>query len=286
MNIPSSELPKQVSGAIYHLNLLPEDVADNIVLAGDPGRIPMISAHFDSIELKKCNRELVTHTGYKNGKRISAISTGMGPDNIEIVLTELDALANIDLPAMKEKTAHKTLKLVRIGTCGSLDANIPPRTVVASKYGFGFDGLLHFYEHEGINQEEVVRAFVEYTGWDEKLPYPYCVKCSDELYNQIAYDMASGMTATAPGFFAPQGRQVRKKIKYPEFTQKIESFEYKGLRFTNMEMECAALYGLSHIYGHQALTCCLAIANRVTGAFVDDYHADMDNLIETVLERI
>lgn len=286
MKIPSSELPKQSSGAIYHLNLFPEDIADNIILVGDPGRVPMISAHFDSIELKKSNRELYTHTGVKNGKRVSAISTGMGTDNIEIVMTELDALANVDLEKMQVKPTHRQLNIVRIGTSGALNAEIKPGTEVASKYGVGFDGLLQFYEHSGIDNEDVVRAFVDYTGWNEKLPYPYCVAGSETLLDKVAFDMYQGVTATAPGFFAPQGRQVRGKLMFPELKQNIEGFEYQGFRFANMEMECAALYGLSRIYDHRALTCCLAIANRVTGEFIDDYHSLMDDLIEKVLIRM
>lgn len=286
MKIPSSELPKQASGAIYHLNLFQEDIADNIILSGDPDRIPMISAHFDSIELKKNNRELLTHTGMKNGKRVSAISTGMGPDNIEIVMTELDALANVDLEKMEVRSKRRTLNLIRIGTCGALTADIKPGTEVVSQYGFGFDGLLHFYEHPGVDNEDVVRAFVDFAEWNEKLPYPYCVECSQELMDKVGFDMYKGLTATAPGFFAPQGRQVRKKLMYPELKQKIEAFEYQGFRFSNMEMECAALYGLSRIYEHRALTCCLAIANRVNGEFVDDYHSMMDDMIEKILCRI
>lgn len=165
MKIPASELPKQSSGAIYHLNLFPEDIADNIILVGDPGRVSMISQHFDTIDIKKSNRELYTHTGTKNGKRISAISTGMGPDNVEIVMNELDALVNIDLEKMEVKPEHHSLNLVRVGTSGSLDGRYAPGTIVASEYGFGLDGLLQFYDHEGVDEEDVVNAFIEHTGW-------------------------------------------------------------------------------------------------------------------------
>lgn len=285
MKIPASELPKQASGAIYHLNLFPEDIADNIILVGDPGRVSMISQHFDTIDIKKSNRELYTHTGTKNGKRISAISTGMGPDNVEIVMNELDALVNIDLEKMEVKPEHHRLNLVRVGTSGSLDGRYAPGTIVASEYGFGLDGLLQFYNHEGVDEEDVVNAFIEHTGWGEKLPYPYCVKCSEDLMQRIAIDMVKGMTLTAPGFFAPQGRAVRGPLKFPDMNKKIESFEYKGLRCTNMEMECAALYGLSRVLGHNALTCCLLIANRVTGEFLDDYHDLMNTLVTNVVER-
>lgn len=285
MKIPASELPKQSSGAIYHLNLFPEDIADNIILVGDPGRVSMISQHFDTIDIKKSNRELYTHTGTKNGKRISAISTGMGPDNVEIVMNELDALVNIDLNTMEVKPEHHTLNLVRIGTSGSLDVNSAPGTIIASRYGIGLDGLLQFYDHQGVDDENVINAFVEHTGWGEKLPYPYCVKASDELLQRIAFDMKKGVTLTAPGFFAPQGRAVRGPLKFPEMNAKIESFDYQGLHCTNMEMECAALYGLSRVLGHNALTCCVLIANRVTGEFLDDYHDLMNALVAKVVER-
>lgn len=285
MKIPASELPKQSSGAIYHLNLFPEDIADNIILVGDPGRVSMISQHFDTIDIKKSNRELYTHTGTKNGKRISAISTGMGPDNVEIVMNELDALVNIDLEKMEVKPEHHSLNLVRVGTSGSLDGRYAPGTIVASEYGFGLDGLLQFYDHEGVDEEDVVNAFIEHTGWGEKLPYPYCVKCSDDLMQRIAVDMVKGMTLTAPGFFAPQGRAVRGPLKFPDMNKKIESFEYNGLRCTNMEMECASLYGLSRVLGHNALTCCILIANRVTGEFLDDYHDLMNQLVAKVVDR-
>jgi len=285
MKIPASELPKQSSGSIYHLNLFPEDIADNIILVGDPGRVSMISQHFDTIDIKKSNRELYTHTGTKNGKRISAISTGMGPDNVEIVMNELDALVNIDLNTMEVKPEHHSLNLVRIGTSGSLDVNSCPGTIIASQYGIGLDGLLQFYDHQGVDNEDVIDAFVKHTGWGEKLPYPYCVKGSDDLLQRIAFDMKKGVTLTAPGFFAPQGRAVRGPLKFPEMNAKIESFDYQGLRCTNMEMECAALYGLSGVLGHNALTCCVLIANRVTGEFLDDYHDLMNDLVAKVVDR-
>lgn len=286
MKIPASELPKQPSGAIYHLNLFPEDIADNIILVGDPGRVPLVSEHFDSIDVKKSNRELYTHTGTKNGKRISVISTGMGSDNIEIAVTELDALVNVDLPSMTLKEEHHQLNLVRIGTSGSLNKDIAPGQVIASKYGFGIDGLLQFYQHQGIDYEEFVKAFVDYTGWNEKLPYPYCVACSDDLFDRIAFDMTPGITMTALGFFAPQNREIRAKLQYPELKHKIEDFRYKDMFITNMEMECSALYAMGKVLGHKALTCCLLIANRVTGEYLNGYHDAMEDLVEKVASRL
>ena len=284
--IPASELPLQNDGAIYHLNLHPEELADNVILVGDPGRVSMLSAMFDTVEVCKQNRELITHTGTYKGKRISVISTGMGTDNIDIVLTELDALVNIDLATRTVKESHHTLNLVRIGTSGALRPEIECGTFVASEYGLGIDGVLRFYETGNLIREDLVEAFVRHTGWDSTLPYPYFTPASPELLARIAHDMTKGVTVSAPGFFGPQGREVRIRVKYPELNKKIESFEYQGNVITNMEMECSALYGLGNILGHHPLTICLIIANRVTGQFLDSYHDRMEMLCRTVLDRI
>ena len=283
--IPASELPLQADGAIYHLNLHPEELADNVILVGDPGRVEMISAMFDSVELRKQNRELITHTGTFHGKRISVISTGMGTDNIDIVLTELDALANVDLSTRTVKEEHRALNLVRIGTSGALNPNIECGTFLASAFGLGIDGMLRFYDTHDLIREDLVEAFVRHTGWDNVLPYPYCTPCSPVLLERIAHDMKQGITVSAPGFFGPQGREVRAKLKYPELNSRIETFEYQGNAITNMEMECSAIYGLGGLLGHHPLTICLIIANRVTGKFLDDYHDRMEQLCRTVLER-
>ncbi len=284
--IPASELPLQADGAIYHLNLHPEELADNVILVGDPGRVEMISAMFDSVELRKQNRELITHTGTFHGKRISVISTGMGTDNIDIVLTELDALANVDLSTRTVKEEHRALNLVRIGTSGALNPNIECGSFLASAFGLGIDGMLRFYDTHDLIREDLVEAFVRHTGWDNVLPYPYCTPCSPVLLERIAHDMKQGITVSAPGFFGPQGREVRAKLKYPELNSRIETFEYQGNAITNMEMECSALYGLGSLLGHHPLTICLIIANRVTGKFLDSYHDRMEQLCHTVLERI
>ena len=283
--IPASELPLQSDGAIYHLNLHPEELADNVVLVGDPGRVKMISDMFDTVDVKKQNRELITHTGTYKGKRISVISTGMGTDNIDIVLTELDAVANIDLKTRTVREEHRTLNLVRIGTSGALNPNIECGTFVASTYGFGIDGVLRFYDTKDIIREDIVEAFVRHTGWDKTLPYPYCTPASQELLDRIGHDMTKGITVSAPGFFGPQGRDVRAGLKYPELNRKIESFNYQGTAITNMEMECSAIYGLGNLLGHHALTVCLIIANRVTGKFLDSYHSKMEDLSRIVLDR-
>lgn len=286
MKIEASELPLQEGGQIYHLNLHPEELGDTVILVGDPGRVENVSQRFDSVSVKKQNREITTHTGCLNGKNISVISTGMGTDNIDIVVTELDALANINLKTMETHPQHRSLNLIRIGTCGILQPHIPIHGFIAAEYGFGFDGLLQFYKHDGISDEKLVEAFVQQTGWDETLPYPYCVAADSDLLSRIGHDMYLGITASAPGFFGPQGREVRAPLRFPDLNRKIEEFEYQDKRITNLEMECSAIYGLGRLLGHKTLTCCLGIANRVTKEFSSDYHKAMDRLIDTVLERL
>src|SRR5574344_374576 len=284
--IPASELPLQPGGQIYHIGVGPDDIADDIIVVGDPGRVELVSKYFDTVDFKHTNRELVTHTGTLRGKRITALSTGMGTDNIDIVLTELDALANIDLPTRTTKTTHRTLNIIRIGTCGALQPEIEVNSFIASSHGFGFDGVLQYYNHDGLFDEKLVEAFVEQTGWNEKVPYPYCVAGNQELLDRIGFDMTKGVTASAPGFFGPQGREVRAKLKYPELNGRIEKFNYQGNRITNLEMETSALYGLGKLLGHNTLTVCVAIANRVTKDFSKDYKPYVAKLVETVLERI
>jgi uridine phosphorylase len=286
MKIAASELPLQESGAIYHLNLFPEELADTIILVGDPGRVAKISQRFDTVEVKRENRELITHTGTCRGKRLTVLSTGMGTDNIDIVVNELDALANIDLKTREVKATNRQLTMVRIGTCGALQADIPVHSHIASAQGFGIDGVLQFYSHAGLSDEALVHAFVQHTGWNERLPYPYCVDADAELLQQVGYDMVHGITVSAPGFFGPQGRAVRTPLQYPDMNAKIDSFNYLSRRISNMEMECSAIYGLSKLLGHKALTVCLAIANRVTKDFSKNYAKAMETLIDTVIERL
>lgn len=284
--IPASELPLQSDGAIYHLNLHPDELADNVLLVGDPARVELISSMFDTVELRKKNRELITHTGTYKGKRISVISTGMGTDNIDIVLTELDAVANIDLTTRTVKEEHRSLNLVRIGTSGALNPDIECGSFVASSFGLGIDGMLRFYDTRELIREDIVEAFVRQIRWNNLLPYPYCTPCSPVLLERVAHDMQHGITVSAPGFFGPQGREVRAKLMYPELNGLIETFEYQGNVITNMEMECSAIYGLGNLLGHHPLTVCLIIANRITGKFLDSYHDRMKMLCRTVLERI
>ena len=286
MKIPPSELPLQPNGAIYHIGIHPENLSDKIILVGDPGRVAKISEKFDTVEFTNSHRELTTHTGRYKNKRISVISTGMGTDNIDIVMTELDALANVDLQKMEVKPEHKTLTLVRIGTCGAIQKDIPVGSFIAAQQGFGFDGLLQFYKHNSKEYDDFVAHFVDFTGWGERLPYPYCIPADQTLLETVAFDMVQGITASAPGFFGPQGRVVRASLAFPNLNEKIEAFEYQGKRITNLEMECSAIYGLGNLLGHSALTVCLAIANRVTHQFLNDYNKEMEQLITKVLDRI
>lgn len=285
MEIKSSEMPLKDGGKIYHLNLVPEELGDTVILVGDPGRVESVSKRFDSVTVKRQNRELVTHSGMLGGKSITALSTGMGTDNIDIVINELDALVNVDLERGVIKDEKKSLNLIRIGTCGILQSDIPIEGYIASEFGFGFDGLLHFYQHGDLFRDDIVADFVKQTGWDEKLPYPYCVPADNHLLETIAHDMHKGITASAPGFYGPQGREIRAKLRYPELKHNIEKFRHDKLRIVNLEMECSAIYGLGRLLGHKTLTVCVGIANRVTGDFTADYQPAMDKLIDTVLER-
>ncbi len=286
MSIKISELPLQPDGSIYHLNLKPNDIADTILLVGDPGRVEKISALFDTIELKRSNREINTHTGTKNGKRITVLSTGMGTDNIDIVITELDALANIDFDKREAKTEHHTLNLIRIGTCGSLQVNVPVNSFIASSHGLGIDGLMWFYNCPDIDNTKLTESFIKHTNWEKNWPHPYTVEASEMLLNKVAFDMKKGITATSPGFYGPQGREVRLPVRRPDMNDLFQSFNYNNLQIANLEMETSALYGLSKALGHNALTVCLAIANRATKEFSKDYHPYMQKLIETVIERV
>jgi uridine phosphorylase len=286
MKILASELPRQSNGAIYHIGIMPDQLADTIILVGDPGRVPSISAKFDSIEFKQANREIVTHTGTFKGNRITVLSTGMGTDNIDIILNELDALANIDFEKMEVKNQLKSLRIVRIGTCGILQGDIPVNSYIAGAYGFGFDGLLQFYQHDKSGYEPLVDAFIQHSGWGERLPHPYCFPADPTLLEQICFDMVKGITASAPGFYGPQGRVVRGALSHPDLNARIETFQFQNQKFTNLEMECSAVYGLGHLFGHRTLTVCVGIANRVTKVFSSNYHSYMDQLVNTVLERL
>jgi uridine phosphorylase len=282
-----SELILNPDGSIYHLKLKPENIADTIIVVGDPKRVPGVSKFFDAIEFKQENRELVTHTGTFNKKRLTALSTGMGPDNIDIVINELDALVNIDLEKRVLKDKVHKLNIIRLGTSGALQADIPVDSFVASTHGLGIDGVLNFYKvDEGLFDEDIASAFVKHTNWSPKLARPYVAKGSAILMKKVAHDFLKGVTATAGGFFGPQGRELRMPLAFPELNEKIESFRFGEHRITNFEMETSALYGLGKIMGHEMLTVCVIIANRITKKYSGDYKPHMERLIKTVLERI
>jgi uridine phosphorylase len=285
--IAESELILNPDGSIYHLKLHPENIADDIIVVGDPGRVPVISAYFDKVEFRQGNRELFTHTGYIGKKRITVLSTGMGTDNLDIVVNELDAICNIDLKTRIPKTEHRSLNIYRLGTSGALQEDIPVDSFLASSHGVGLDGLMRFYQPEvEVIDEELTSAFLKDMNWPADLPGAYIVPAASELLNTVGKDYLQGITATAPGFFGPQGRVLRLPLAYPDLNDRISSFNYKGQRITNFEMETSALYGLSKALGHQAMTVCAIIANRQRKEYSKDYKASVVKLIKDLLEKI
>jgi uridine phosphorylase len=283
-----SELIINDDGSIFHLHLKPEQLADNIILVGDPGRVALVASHFDSRECEVQNREFHSITGTYKGKRITVQSTGIGCDNIDIVLNEMDALANIDFATRTEKEKLRQLTIVRIGTCGGLQLNTPSGTFIASQKSIGFDGLLNFYAgRNDVCDLEMEEAFKKHMHWNPLLCAPYVIDNNEELLNRIAKDgMVKGITISCGGFFGPQGRELRLPLADPEQNDKVETFSYDGLKITNFEMESSAVAGLSRLMGHKALTCCMVIANRRAGTANSNYKNNIDNLIELVLERI
>ena len=286
--IKESELILNPDGSIYHLNLRPEQVADTIILVGDPNRVPRVSAYFDTIEFSTQKREFCTHTGTYKGKRLTALSTGIGPDNIDIVINELDALFNIDLHTRKPKEQLTSLNIVRFGTSGSLQADIPVDSFVLSSHGLGMDNMLHAYK-DAPNVREIAmeEAFMAYTQWNTDKGRPYIVGCGETLKQRLLTDKVfEGITGTAPGFYGPQGRMLRLPVQDPTLNDKLHSFNYKGYRMTNLEMETSAIYGLSKLLGHQAVSLNAIIANRATGTFTKDTKKVVEELIVYGLEQL
>ena len=287
---PPSELIINADGSVFHLHVNPEWLADKVILVGDPGRVALVAGHFDTREHEVQSREFHTVTGTYRGKRITVVSTGIGCDNIDIVVNELDALANIDFHTREIKPELRQLELVRIGTCGGLQPYTPVGTYVCSQKSIGFDGLLNFYEgRNAVCDLPMERAFLNHMGWTGNLcaPAPYVVDADEELVERIAdQDMVRGITVAAGGFFGPQGRRLRIPLADPHQNEKIEKFEYNGLRITNFEMESSALAGLARLLGHHATTVCMVIANRLAHEANTGYKNSIDHLIETVLERI
>ncbi len=286
--IKESELILNPDGSIYHLNLRPEQVADTIILVGDPNRVPRVSAYFDTIEFSTQKREFCTHTGTYKGKRLTALSTGIGPDNIDIVINELDALFNIDLHTRKPKEQLTSLNIVRFGTSGSLQADIPVDSFVLSSHGLGMDNMLHAYK-DAPNVREIAmeEAFIAHTQWNTGKGRPYIVGCGETLKQRLLTDKVfEGITGTAPGFYGPQGRMLRLPVQDPTLNDKLHSFNYKGYRMTNLEMETSAIYGLSKLLGHQAVSLNAIIANRAAGTFTKDTKKVVENLIVYGLEQL
>lgn len=288
---PESELIINPDGSIFHLHVRPEQLADKVILVGDPGRVALVASHFESKECEVESREFRTVTGLYQGKRITVLSTGIGCDNIDIVMNELDALANIDFATRTDRPEHRTLELVRIGTCGGLQPFTPEGTFVASERSIGFDGLLNFYgDRDQVCDLAFEAEFVKHMAWkgNQCIPHPYVVRANAELIDRIAgEEMVRGVTIAAGGFFGPQGRRLRIPLADPQQNEKIMNFvSSEGKRITNFEMESSALAGLSLLLGHKAMTCCMVIANRVAGKANPNYKNSIDNLIRLVLERI
>lgn len=285
--IPETELILNPNGSVYHLQLLPEQVTDNIIIVGDQGRVEAVSKYFDKVETRIQNREFVSHIGTFKGKPIMVLSSGIGTDNIDILVNELDAAVNIDLKTRLIKKEHRSLNIVRIGTSGALQADIPVDSFVVSSYGLGFDGLLNYYKDMlQVNDNSLSEAFIKQTNWDKNLPYPYAVKGSEKLIQTIGFDLTKGITATAPGFYGPQGRKLRLSPWVEDFNQQLSDFKHAENRITNFEMETSALYGLGALLGHQTCTVCAIIANRVAKQYSKNYHLAIEKLIQLVLERL
>ena len=286
--IPESELIINNDGSCFHLHLKPEQLADRVILVGDPARVDTVAEHFDNKECEVSSREFHTITGTYKGKRITVQSHGIGCDNIDIVANELDTLANIDYNTREEKPKHRTLTMVRIGTCGGLQPFTPTGTFIASVKSIGFDGLLNFYAGRNeVCDLQLEEAFKKHMNWSPLLAAPYVANADKDLIDQIAGDdMVRGITIACGGFYGPQGRRLRIPLADPNQNEKVESFEYDGLRICNFEMESSALAGLASLLGHRAMTCCMVIANRYAQKMNTEYKNSIDTLIKLVLDRI
>ncbi|HCQ11773.1 nucleoside phosphorylase [Flavobacterium sp.] len=285
--IQSSELILNPDGSVYHLNLKPENIAHDIIFVGDQNRVEKITKNFDSIEFSQQKREFKTQTGLYKGKRITVMSTGIGPDNIDIVMNELDALVNIDLETRQPKETLTSLNIIRIGTSGSLQEDIPVDSFVMSKFGLGLDNMLRSYLIDEVSHIEMEDAFVKHTNWDLRKGKPYVISCSEKLEKIIESDkMHKGITATAGGFYGPQGRVLRLNIQDEELNSKMDNFEFEENRITNLEMETGAIYGLGKLLGHECLSLNAIIANRASGTFSEDPYKAVDELIEYTLDKL
>ncbi|MCB0444471.1 MAG: nucleoside phosphorylase [Gelidibacter sp.] len=287
MPIKASELILNPDGSIYHLNLRPEHIANTIITVGDPDRVDSITKHFDTVEFKTQKREFHTQTGTYKGKRLTVISTGIGTDNIDIVFNELDALVNIDFDKRDIKTHLTSLEIVRIGTSGSIQKEIPIDAFLISDYAVGFDSLLHFYKSEQVQFPDISKALMQHTNWFTNKSKPYVVKCNDLLFDKLSSSKThKGFTATNVGFYGPQGRILRLPIQDDDLNDKLASFDYKGMPITNLEMETAGIYGLASLLGHKAVSMNAIIANRATGEFTNRPKEVVDELIIYTLNKL
>lgn len=287
MEIAASELIINPDGSIYHLNLLPEDLATTIITVGDPDRVTNVTKHFDSIEVTKQKREFKTVTGTYKGKRITVISTGIGTDNIDIVFNELDALANIDLTTRKLKDTHTTLDVIRVGTSGTIQKNIPIDSFLISEKAIGFDSLMHFYKSDHVLNKTISSAFVKQTNWDSNKSIPYVVSHDASLAEKFkSSELISGFTATNVGFYGPQSRVLRLALEDNSLNQKLAEFAYNGQHITNLEMETAGIYGMAKLLGHRAVSLNAILANRSTGEFSSNPNALVERLIKFTLEKL
>lgn len=287
MRIAESELIINGDGSVFHLHMRPEQLADNVILVGDPGRVDMIAGYLSDIECRNQSREFVSVTGKYNGKRVTALSTGIGTDNIDIVMTELDALANVDFATREPNAEHRRLTILRIGTTGALHADIPLGSYIFSHWSVGHDGLMNWYAGvDKLSDKDMEEAYMRHMGWSRRLTVPYFVKASQKLIDRFEDCTVKGMTIAAPGFYGPQGRVVRLGLVDPDYLQKIESFRYGDLRITNFEMEGSAIAGMAALLGHDAGTVCCAIANRYLQSANTDYQPNVRKLIELSLDRL
>ena len=287
MRIPESELIINGDGSAFHIHIRPEQLADNIILVGDPGRVAMVKSFFSSVEAEGASREFVWATGLYGGKRFTVLSTGIGTDNIDIVMTELDALANVDFTTREIKPGHRTLNILRIGTCGAIQPEIPLGAFILSHISVGCDGLLNWYENrDKIALPDIEEAFKKHVHWNKHLPDPYFVRAGEEMVRRFEKDTVKGMTISASGFYGPQGRVVRLGLAMPDMLQDFESFEYKGWKITNFEMEGSALAGLAAQLGHNAATICCAIAHRYHKGANTDYKPRVAELVQLALRKM
>ena len=287
MRIPESELIINDDGSVFHIHMKPEELADNVILVGDPGRVDLVAEYLTDIEFRHASREFMSVTGKHNGKRVTVLSHGIGPDNIDIVMTELDALANVDFATREVKPEHRTLNILRIGTSGALHPDIPLGSYILSHISVGFDGVLNWYGRRSeVALEQVEEDFKKHMDWNPKIASPYFVKASDVIISKLADCTIKGVTISAPGFYGPQGRIVRLPLAMPDMLDRIESFRFGDYRITNFEMEGAPLAGLAALLGHNACTVCCAIANRYLKSSNPDYKPQVRGLVELAVDRM